>query len=477
MHVAFVDREPIAKLGILYLAGALRRAGHTAELFIATLEKDLPGAVRKSGAGLVAFSATTPEHGWALRAAKALKEATGLPTVLGGPHASFAPRVVEDASLDYAARGDCEAAVVDLAGALETGADASRVPNLWTIRDGARIENPLRPLEHDLDRLAHPDRSLLAKYPHLAYFMEQAPAITVRGCPYECTFCFNKAYWEMYGVDPRDYVRRRSPEDAVAELAALRRDGARGIKFVDDTFNLTPEWFEKWAPLYRKEVGLPYNARIRADWMTDDLARLMKEAGPVSLSFGIEASDEESRNGNLKKALADDAIDACAAILRRRRIPFQTFNIIGLPGETFEQAVGTLRRNIRLKPNHAWCSIMQVYPETGVAARAREMGLLPEGFDFKEVRTGFFDRSYLRMGRSREIENLHKLFNTTVMLPFLLPLVLLLVRLPPNALFRLVFKLAYAVGSFRMGKIDLRDALLLSRSVRLYFSRQEEEAY
>ena len=69
---------------------------------------------------------------------------------------------------------------------------------------------------------------------------------------------------------------------------------------------------------------------------------------------------------------------------------------------------------------------------------------------FDDISTSAWDRSILRFNTPREkrqVENLSKLFAIAVEWPRLLPLVRWLIRLRPNALFWLVYKLwkGYAV--------------------------------
>ena len=46
--------------------------------------------------------------------------------------------------------------------------------------------------------------------------------------------------------------------------------------------------------------------------------------------------------------------------------------MIGLPGETLEQALKTVDLNARIKTDYPWCSIYQPYPETELGTYALE---------------------------------------------------------------------------------------------------------
>jgi len=86
--------------------------------------------------------------------------------------------------------------------------------------------------------------------------------------------------------------------------------------------------------------------------------------------------------------------------------------MVGLPGETFEQALETLRLNIRLKPAVALCSVFQPFPGTALADEALRKGYLtPEAMGkmgSKEFGALFHSRSPLRQPEIHKAENLQK---------------------------------------------------------------------
>ena len=78
--------------------------------------------------------------------------------------------------------------------------------------------------------------------------------------------------------------------------------------------------------------------------------------------FGIESGDEAIRNGLLNKGVADEDIYRTAGLLRKYSIRFRTYNMVGLPNETMEQALLTVRLNAEIGTDFPWCSIFRPFP-------------------------------------------------------------------------------------------------------------------
>ncbi|HUW13002.1 MAG TPA: radical SAM protein [Anaerolineae bacterium] len=266
------------------------------------------------------------------------------------------------------------------------------------------------------------------------------PFITGRGCPYNCSFCFNKAYSELYqGKGAR--TRRRSVDDVLAEIAEVReRYGLSFVLFYDDTFILSRRWLEEFASKYPTAIGLPWWAQARAELVTDDRVALLKKAGCVSMSFGLETGNDELRTAVLNRDMSKEQIIQAGEVLRAHGIAFSTNNMVGLPGGGLAADLETLELNITTKPDYANCFIYQPYPKTRLGELAREQGLIDS---FDDLSGSVTDDTPLRFAddEKRQIENLQKLFSITVEFPWLLPLTMWAIRLPRLRLYWLIYKL------------------------------------
>ena len=436
-RVAFLQPLLYEYPGVEALAAVLRQDGHEARVLIGRR----PGPLaRQLGRGeIAAFSVMTGTHGWALAAAAEIKRRAGSFVVMGGPHPTHSPEMVAAGQVDAICRGEGEGALVDLARCLDAGGDPAGIPNLWVRRRGAVVRGEVRPLIADLDALPPPDREVYYSASLLLRTNSHRVFMAGRGCPYDCTFCHNDALRELYrGKGP--YVRMRSPDVLLAEIQEVRRRwGIRTIFFHDDTFVLDRRWLEAFLPRYRDEVGLPFHCAARADTLREPTVRLLGEAGCRSVSFAIESGDEELRNRVLGKGVTRAQIMAGAALLKRHGIGLTTFNMVGLPGESVDQAWETVRLNAAVKADFPRCSFLTPYPGTWLA-RDLSAG---EGAGIG----GWSQQSRpaVPVPDERRLRNIHAFFQTAVLFPRLQPLLRRLAALPSNPLFRAWWALLYFI--------------------------------
>lgn len=448
-------------LGPMYISSFLKAAGHASDIFIE--ERGWLERVAAWQPDVLAFSVITGHQQWTIQVAARLRAIMGQqgrrPLVLvGGPHPTYYPEMILDPQVDVLCQGDGEEAALELAHAIGTGNWRTDIPNLSFKADGRIITNEMRSLGRDNDRFAFPDREYYARYP----LMRDNPyrnVITGRGCPYKCNFCFNPTLMDMYkGKDP--YIRRRSVDDVIRELVDIEaRWGLQGVRFVDDLFTLNKTWLREFLPEYKKYVGKPFTCNVRADVLGEEMAAKLKEAGCRMVLFGIESGSQRIRNEILKKTLSDAEILESAAILKKHKIQITTYNMIGSPGETTEEALMTIDLNRKIKADFPWCSLVQYYPRTDVFNVAKKMGVVEEEFDFNRIGFTYFEAPSTNQPNRDELVNLHRFFLLFVKLPFLQPLLMPLVKkVKPNRLFAWLFVISYGfitLGRSQMGLVRL----------------------
>ncbi len=74
--------------------------------------------------------------------------------------------------------------------------------------------------------------------------------MTSRGCPYNCSYCFNSFMHKSRGNNP---VRQRSVDNVISELVlAKARYPLKYITFYDDCFVRDADWTEEFCRRYKK---------------------------------------------------------------------------------------------------------------------------------------------------------------------------------------------------------------------------------
>ncbi len=495
--LVFLQSSSYSYLGPMYISALLKARGHQCEMLVDEEERDLMGALAAARPDAVGFSCMTGQHLWALETAARVQALFGghVPVVFGGPHPTYFPEVVEHPAVNIVCVGEGEHATLELMDAIDKRADFSHIANLWVKRggegagaakatgaatatggakaggaagpSGAIARNDVRPLVADLDELPVPDRVLYAAYPFVRDDPDK-PFIASRGCPYNCSFCYNKSYKMLYRGKGH-VVRRVSVGRLINEMKSVRDHfPVQSVRFYDDTLTANEDWLVEFCDKYRREIGLPFSGNIRANEINARMAEALKAAGCRSIYFGIESGNDRIREEILNKKLTRDQIVAAARTLHEAGLIFGTFNILGHPGETVDQAFETVDLNVQIGTDLPWCSLMQPYPKTEIEAYAKEIGVLEDGYEERVYRSNF-SRSVLKQPGIHELENLHKLFYLAVRAPATRPAIRWLIKLPYNPLFVLVFFLCYLRRYMRSYGVSLLRGVMLGVKFRRNF--------
>jgi len=261
-----------------------------------------------------------------------------------------------------------------------------------------------------------------------------------RGCPYNCTYCFNHALGELYRGKGRRF-RQRSVDNVLDEVHWVREHyPLEFVVFVDDTFVLSESWLAEFATKYPQRIGLPFFCNTRANLVTAEQVQMLKEAGCHCVSMGIETADDRLRNDLLKRRMSREQIVEAARLIREGDLQLTTTNMIGLPTSTIEDDWQTLELNAQVRPSYAHVFIFQPYPRTELGEFTREQGWMVGTFD--DIGEVAWDHSVLRFDEDhkRALSVLQRFFAIAVEWPRLIPLVKRLTALPDNRFFWLLNK-------------------------------------
>jgi radical SAM superfamily enzyme YgiQ (UPF0313 family) len=451
MKILFVEKQiDYEPLGLLYLSSVLRQAGHEVQLAVAA-EEDPIVVARAWQPGVVGYSVYTGSQTYYRDLNLRIKEILpDVVSVFGGPHPTYFPEYIEEPGVDAICIGEAEGAILDLVQAVEAGKPLTGIDNWWfknnhhgsTQLTKVIERNPVRPAEDNLDVLPFPDRELLFEKDEFTRQSGIKHFITSRGCPYDCTYCFNHALAEVYrGKGKR--LRQMSVDKVIEEVKGVQEHyPMQFVVFLDDLFIVYVDWLRELAEKFPREVGLPFFCNVRANLVTPEKVDLLRQAGCVSVGMGLETGNPELRNEILKRNLSDEQIVKASRLIREAGIQLLTTNMLGLPGGSLELDLETLALNHACKPAYANAFLYQPYPRTELGEYARENGYVEGSLD--DIDPSAWERSVLRFStpeEKRQIENFNKLFALAVEWPRLTGLVQRLIKLPPNSFFRLIYKL------------------------------------
>jgi len=406
MKFLFVNKPPIMEpLGIMYLSSVIKKLGHKVELAITS--DNLERKIAEFKPDYAGYSIITGDEGFYDGINKKLKSKFNFVSIAGGPHPTFFPGFLENSSFDAICIGEGEKAIQQF---LENPS-SMEIPNFWfKDKNGRIIKNPVQPLIEQLDNVSFPDREIVSKCSQI----QGTPIkhfIASRGCPYNCTYCFNHAYSELYeGKGKR--VRFRSVPNLLGEIEQTDNafPSTKLNYFQDDTFTLNDDWLEEFAKEYSRRIEIPFHCHVRANTLTERKVSNLEKAGCYSVHFAIETGNDELRNKILNRGMSKEQILNAVELLRKHGIKFVTQNMIGIPGGSLEKDLETLELDIACKPDYAWVSIFQPYPGTALGKLCKDEGYY-DG-DFTDLNNNFFESSKLNFSSEYKLQlsNLQRLF-------------------------------------------------------------------
>jgi radical SAM superfamily enzyme YgiQ (UPF0313 family) len=322
----------------------------------------------------------------------------------------------------------------------------------------------------DLSAIPVPDRSLYLKYP----LINKNPSkhfMAGRGCPYNCTFCYNDSLKKLYSGSK--FLRLRENDHLLEEIFYVKRHSKlETVIFDDDTFTASRRWLKEFLESYKKEIDLPYVCNVRVEHVDDNLARMLAESGCFRVCMGIECGSEVIRRNVLKKNFTNDDVIRAAKIIKDHGIKILTNNMMGIPDETLDDALETVRINVKIKTDYPWCSIFQPYPKTPLADYAIEKGYL-KTMDVDSFDPTFFEGSVLAMKDIDAIVNLQKFFYVAVRFPWTIPLIKRLVRRPFKKVYHFIFLIFFAYRYARSNRLGIIDILRFGfQSIGLYLKKE-----
>lgn len=371
----------IEPMGVMCLSSVLKANGHSVAL---TTTPNLERNIKKHQPKFVCYSIHTGQHVKVIELNNTLKEKYSFTSIFGGAHPTYFPEMAEKKGVDHIVRGDGEITLPKLiSGELK-----------YKVIMGEYVK--------DLDSMPHPDREIVYKE-----FPEQASNpirhfMASRGCPFDCTYCFNYSYRNLYRTAK---VRYRSPDNIIDEIRnVVNKYPTKFIYFLDDTFNTKKSL--DLLNLYKDEIEFPFHCHIRIDILTESFIKALSDSGCRSVSFGVESGSEEIRRTVLNRNVSNKQIIKGCKKLREHGIKFRSQNMIGILGSTYEDDIETLKLNMDIKPDMAWVSIFQPYPRTVLGD---QFNISPDS-----IPETFFEHSVLNLPYSAKLKALQRVFGYIV---------------------------------------------------------------
>lgn len=254
--------------------------------------------------------------------------------VLGGPQATFLPdsALLQMPEIDFISRGEGELVIQDIVEAID-GEYAFKPIAGVTLRTkggGCLFEEAKKP-PMILDCYASPWQTGVLNPAEL----DESIMLTSRGCPNNCAFCFTPA---AFGRK----TRAQSVDRVLEDIACICQTGTGRLWFADPNFSFNQNRvIEILEGILRRGLKVCMWVETRADMLTPEIIKLMKQAGVHSIAMGLESASPNVYP-QLDKNIDPGQIERAVRNALKDGLDVELFSQYALPYERFEDAMQTL---------------------------------------------------------------------------------------------------------------------------------------
>ena len=365
--------------GLLSIASYLLKEGHDVYVYdclgpgVSVDLHEQVTAILKYQPQIVGFSATTSSFPDTADMARIIKEQDAhIQTVCGGVHVSALQDKLFGAypDFDFFCFGEGELTMA----ALAQDMTPSQIKGLIWRQNSTVIINQPRPPIADLDDLPFPAYEKLAGFPHdyhlplFSYIHTPgATMITSRGCLYQCSYCDRSVFRKGFRYNSAAYIYEH--------MTYLRkRFGVRHINIYDDLFTTDrARIMELCEKLARRPLDIHFNCAVRVGYSDDALLKMLKRAGCLMVSLGIESADPQLLARHKSGVSLDEVCDTVKRI-QAAGLRAKGLFMMGLPGETEKSIQMTSDFIISLGLDDMNMSKFTPFPGAPLSSTIREEG-------------------------------------------------------------------------------------------------------
>jgi radical SAM superfamily enzyme YgiQ (UPF0313 family) len=409
----FSDISPdLPPLGLTYMAAVLEKNNFDVQIIDAqilrldfnTLSETLKNLSKKPK--IIGITCLTSFYKAALKTAELVKEIfPDCLVAMGGPHVTISPEdPLKKDFVDVVVRHEGEYTLLDLAKNIH---NLKEIKGISYKKDDKIIHNENREFIKNLDELPFPARHLIPRTDYRAPPDQQLASptdsiMTTRGCPYSCTFCSSGLIWGHN-------IRSRSINNVVDEVELLvNKYKVKSIIFMDDTFFPGKE-MEFCKEMIKRGLHkkVEWSCETRVNMAEEEKMKLMKKAGCKYIFFGVEAADDELLK-RINKKITIPQVKKAIKMAKKIGFITRTSFIIGLPGETREQSLKTLKFAKELDADFSKWSVFVPYPGTKEFYTLKDEIKNFNWDDYLSI-AGYLSRNPIYVPKGRTYEELAKL--------------------------------------------------------------------
>ncbi len=378
--------DPVAPLGLAYIAAALLDAGYRVELldmcFVEHDEQVLAEKLSSYAPDIIGISirnvdnASFPNTQTYLPYCKKIvswcRTYSPSPVIVGGSGFTLMPElIIEFLEADYGIAGEAEASIMDLVNRMKNRANAEGVQGIVV---PGKTFSPVSDSMNfvDLDTIAMPRRDLLDNNAYLK-FGGMGNIQTKRGCAFNCIYC-------TYPCIEGRQVRVRSTAKVVDEMTYMKNELGIGDFFiVDNVFNYPADHaMQVCKEIIRRNLKVRWSCYCNPAFITRQLVGIMQSAGCSGIELGTDSCSGKILQ-NLRKNFNPDNVRNASRVCNEMNMPVCHSLLLGAPGETADTISETLDVMLQEEPTAIIIMMgIRIYPQTELALIAEQEGIIPQ---------------------------------------------------------------------------------------------------
>lgn len=286
--------------------------------------------------------------------------------VVGGPEVTYdvADWMNNVQVFDYIVIGEGEETFKQLLTELNSTMNMENVHGLAFRENGQVRINPQRN-KLDLRDLPSPFR-FEEDIPHLSKRVTYIE--TSRGCPFSCQFCLSSIE-----VGVRYFDREKIKDD----IRYLMKNGAKTLKFVDRTFNISRSYaLEMFQFLIDEHLpGTVFQFEITADIMRPEVIEFLNKEAPRGLfrfEIGVQSTNDYTNELVMRKQNFDKLCRTVTMVKDGGKIDQHLDLIAGLPEEDYDSFKRTFNDVFAMRPEELQLGFLKMLRGTGLRLRAED---------------------------------------------------------------------------------------------------------
>jgi len=129
--ILMIQLQNAPYFGTAYLNSAVKAAGYKFGLLLSNQTSEIITHIAKEKPNIIGISCMSCFVKETIQICDSIKKVYDIPIVLGGPHPTLFPDIINEKSIDIICRGEGEFATVDLLAAIDKKKSYLHIKNLW----------------------------------------------------------------------------------------------------------------------------------------------------------------------------------------------------------------------------------------------------------------------------------------------------------------------------------------------------------